>query len=294
MRPRKIVAIVFGALLVLIGLAVLVPGGLLLGAYGTLRDNSGFFETSSRVVSTPGYALVSPDVDMNIGPGGWSWIPKGARAAVRIRATSTGAIPLFIGIGPSDRVTQYLANVAHDELTGYGWMSASVTYRHVDGGPPSSLPGQQDFWVGRQQGTGSQTLEWDVQGGNWTAVVMNADGTAPVTANLSLGARFGILFPIALGMTIAGVVLLAVGIVLIVLGARRPHPAAQIQPPPGWGQSGWGPPPPGWGSPPAAQGPPPATPGPPPAQSGPPLAAPSAPTPTPEPSPVAPETSSSD
>ncbi len=54
MRPAKIVAIVVGALLVLIGLGLLAPGGFLLGIYGTQRDDSGFFETSGRVVSTEG------------------------------------------------------------------------------------------------------------------------------------------------------------------------------------------------------------------------------------------------
>ena len=232
-RPAKIVAIVLGALLVLIGLALLVSGVFLLAIYGTQRDSSGFFETSDRVVSTTGHALVTPDVDLNLGPGLADWTPTGGKAAVRIRAASPGATPLFLGIGPTDRVSQYLSNVVHDEVTDFGWWSAAVKYRHLDGGAPSSPPGQQDFWVAKQEGPGSQTLEWDIQDGNWTAVVMNGDATAPVSANVSLGARFGILLPIGIGLTAAGVVLLAVGILLIVLGARRPRPVFQPPPPPG-------------------------------------------------------------
>jgi hypothetical protein len=76
--------------------------------------------------------------------------------------------------------------------------------------------------VGLGTKSGDQILEWDVQDGKWTAVVMNADATAPVSARVSLGGRFDILFGIALGMAIAGVILLGVGILLIVLGARRP------------------------------------------------------------------------
>ncbi len=48
MRPRKIVAIVVGAFLVLIGLALLVPRAVLLGAHSTLRDESGFFQTAEQ------------------------------------------------------------------------------------------------------------------------------------------------------------------------------------------------------------------------------------------------------
>ena len=223
MRPAKIAAIVGGVLLVLIGLALVLPGGFLFWAHGTQRDSAGFYETSSRVLSTSAYALTTPDVDLGTEP--WTWMPKGGTAAVRIGAESTSVAPLFIGIGPTDRVSEYLAGVAHDEVTNFAPWSEVIDYRHTDGGAPGSAPDQQDFWVAKQQGSGSQTLEWPVQGGNWTAVMMNADGSAQVTAAVSLGARFGALLYIAIGLTVAGVILLAVGIVLIVLGARRPRPA---------------------------------------------------------------------
>jgi hypothetical protein len=220
MRPAKIVAIVIGAFLVLIGVVLLAPGGFLLWAYGTQRDSSGYFETSNRVVSTSTYALTTPDVNVDIGG---NWVPQSATAAIRMRAASTGATPLFVGIGPSDLVAQYLADVGHEEITNFGWFSSSVNYRRVPGGAPPSTPGQETFWVAKQEGTGVRTLEWQVKGGNWTAVIMNADGSAPVTASISLGARFGFVLPIGVGLLAGGIVLLAVGVVLIVLGARRPR-----------------------------------------------------------------------
>ncbi len=227
MRPAKIVAIVIGAFLVLIGLALLAPGGFLLWAYGTQRDSSGYFETSNRVVSTSTYALATPDVNINVGSDLGNWVPKGATAAIRLRAATTGSMPLFIGIGSSDAVSQYLADVGHEEITNFGWFSASVNYRRVPGGAPSAPPGQENFWVAKQEGTGVQTLDWQVQDGNWTAVIMNADGAAPVTASVSLGARFGFILPIGVGLLGAGIVLFAVGVLLIVLGARRPRVGPQ-------------------------------------------------------------------
>ena len=231
MRPLKIVGIVVGALLVIIGLALLAPGGFLLWAYGTQRDSSGFFETSNRVISSNGYALVTPDVDVNAGSELGDWIPTGATAVVRIRAASTGSAPLFLGIGPTDQVSRYLGDVDHDEVTNFGWLSAAVEYAHVGGGAPSSPPGEQAFWVARQEGPRIQTLEWEVQDGNWTAVIMNGDASAPVIANVSLGARFGALLPIGIGLSVAGVVLLIAGIVLIILGAKPSRREPQAQPP---------------------------------------------------------------
>lgn len=230
MRPLKIVAIVVGAILLLVGLALILPGGVLLWAHGTLRDDSGFFETSTRAMSTDGYALSTPDIDLHIGSG-IDWVPKGATLGIRLRVTSDGSAPLFVGIGPTDQVAEYLAGVERDEVTGFGWFSAGVDYLHISGGAPLSLPSQQDFWVAREEGRGTQTLEWDVRSGNWTAVMMNGDGSAPLTANVSVGARFGLLLPIGIVLVVGGIVLFAAGIVLIVLGARPSRQEAVMQPP---------------------------------------------------------------
>ena len=223
MRPLKIVSIVVGAILVLIGLGLIVPGGLLLWAHGTQRDDSGFFESSSRVMSTSGYALATPDIDLHIGSD-IGWVPKGATLAIRIRAVSTNGDDLFVAIARTEQVSEYLGSVERDEVVDFGWFSAALDYLHVVGGAPSSPPGDQDFWTARQQGPGTQTLEWEVQQGNWTAVIMNADGSADVNASVSLGARFGLLLPIGIGFLIAGIVLFALGVVLIVVGARPSRP----------------------------------------------------------------------
>ncbi len=239
MRPAKIVAIVIGALLILVGIGVLASGIIVLSINGVYKDSSGFFSTSDRALSSAGYALVTPDVKLNIGSG--DWLPGGG--LVQIRATSSGTAPVFIGIGPSDQVAEYLDGVAYDEVTNpeilSSWFSSLAEYRHHDGGAPSAPPGQQTFWVAEQEGQGTQTVQWNVRGGDWTAVLMNADASAPVNASVSFGARLGFLLPLGIGLTVAGVVLLAVGIVLVVLGARRSRPPLQ----PGYpGGAPYGPP----------------------------------------------------
>lgn len=217
MRPAKIVAIIIGALLIIIGLAVLAPGSLLLWINGTQKDSNGFFSTSFRDLNSSGYALITPEVQLHLGSG--NWIPGGG--TVQIRATGGGAAPIFVGVGPTDQVTAYLSGVAYDEVTNLGWFSASVQYSHHEGSAPSAPPEQQTFWTAKQEGTGTQTLQWQVQSGNWTAVLMNGDATAPVNVSVSLGARLGFLLPLGIGLTAAGVVILAVGILLVILGARR-------------------------------------------------------------------------
>ena len=246
MRPAKIVAIVIGAFLVLIGLAMFLPGLFLLGAYGVMKDDSGFVQTSTRAVSTDGYALVSPSVELNIGPNDWNWVPTGGKLAVRIVAAGTAGKDVFVGIGPADKVAEYLDGVGYDEISDYGWGSSDVGYLHIDGANPASPPGGQTFWVASSQGPGEQDLRWDIADGDWAVVIMNADGSAPVNATMSLGARFGILVTIGIVVTVLGFIFLAGGIVLIIFGARRPRGPQAVQPP-----AGYGPPPYGTGYPPA-------------------------------------------
>ena len=172
------------------------------------------------------------------------------------RSRRAGSAPVFVGIGPSDQVTAYLSGVEYDEVTNLGWFNSSVDLVPHEGGAPAASPGQQTFWVAQQEGSGSQSVQWNVTSGSWTAVVMNADGSAPVSVGLRLGARLGFLLPLGIGLTVAGVVFLAVGILLVVLGARRPHSPLQ----PGYGdRPAYGPVPPPYGGPqpPYGQQPPP-------------------------------------
>jgi len=73
--------------------------------------------------------------------------------------------------------------------------------------------------VGKGAGSGRRTLEWALRDGDWAVVIMNADGSAPVAADVQLGARFGVVYPLVVGLTLAGVFLLALGAALMVLGA---------------------------------------------------------------------------
>ncbi len=148
MRPAKIVAIVIGALLILVGVGVLVPGIILLSFNGSYRDSSGFLTTSDRALASSGYALVTPDVKLDLGSA--DWIPGGG--SVQVRATSSGTAPVFVGIGPTDQVTAYLGGVAYDEVTNLGFFTTSVEYRHYEGGAPPTPPGQQTFWAAKQEG----------------------------------------------------------------------------------------------------------------------------------------------
>src|SRR5690606_8928533 len=75
------------------------------------------------------------------------------------------------------------------------------------------------FWVAQASGGGTQTIEWEIESGNWVMVLMNADGSAGIDASIEVGARSD-LFPAAMGIVLVfGLVLLLLGAGLLLVGA---------------------------------------------------------------------------
>jgi hypothetical protein len=62
-------------------------------------------------------------------------------------------------------------------------------------------------------------LTWDLDPGRWAIVVMNADGSADVSADIEVGGKFDLIASIAAGLLLGGLVLLGLGVVMIVKGA---------------------------------------------------------------------------
>jgi hypothetical protein len=210
------------ALIVVGAVATFIGGSLLIGGSAVMwaeqqRDSDGYFSTDSEMLSTDSYVLSAPNLDVNLaGPDvlyGQDLLGK-----IRIEGESSGpGGPLFLGIGPTNEVDQYLAGVGHDEISDFDVDPFRVTYTEHPGDAPDAAPTAQSFWAVSESGSGPQTLTWDVSAGDWTVVIMNADGSAGVQAELSVGATLSVLQPIAIGMLIGGAVLFLAGIAMIVL-----------------------------------------------------------------------------
>jgi hypothetical protein len=219
----RITAFVTGALLVLVALVLLGAGGTALWADRTQRD-AGFVTTDVHSYSTSGSALATVSTELGSAGVGWLYAP-GLMDEVRIRITPTNPDrALFVGIGPSTDVDRYLAGVDHTVITEF-WGDKTEA---VDGGPPASAPGKQDFWVASATGPGPQTLVWDPADGSWTVVVMNADGHPGVAVGADLGARIPAVLWIAVGVLVAGAIFMAGG-ALLIAGAIRGRRASLVR-----------------------------------------------------------------
>jgi hypothetical protein len=76
---------------------------------------------------------------------------------------------------------------------------------------PAGAPAAQDIWATSSMAIGKQTLDWNVQSGEWVAVVMNADGSPGVDARLRIGGEANDLGWIGAGVLGGGLLLIAAG-----------------------------------------------------------------------------------
>ena len=221
MSAGRVVLIVLGGIGVLFGLALLVGGGFVLWADRTQRED-GYLTTPTERFATPTYALTRTRLEVDKGEGrvlNESWF-----GTVRIRGESSGDRTLFIGIGPQAEVARYLGTVAHANVQDIDFDPFRATYLSVSGGGPQAPPTEQSFWAASASGVGTQTLTWKVRGGDWSVVLMNADGSRGVAADVDLGAKLSFLLWVAIGLLIGGVLVSVGSTALIVLAARRPRP----------------------------------------------------------------------
>jgi hypothetical protein len=165
-----------------------------------------------------------------------SWFGK-----VRIRGESPRATMLFIGIGPEAAVAEYLGSVAHASVEDIDFDPFRVKYLPIAGGAPQGPPTDRRFWAVSASGVGTQTVTWKVREGDWSIVLMNADGSRGIVADVDLGAKLSFLLWVAIGLLLGGVLVVAGSTALIVLAARTRQPPAPPVPPTAGSGSGSGP-----------------------------------------------------
>jgi len=211
----RITALVIGALLVLISLALLGGGGMGLWADLTQRD-AGYVTTGVHEFSTSGSALTTEPTQLGSAGIGWLYSPSLlGKLRIRVTPVSPGR-PLFVGIGRSADVDRYLAGVEHTVISDFFEDKVEA----VGGGAPRSAPGTQHFWVASSTGSGARNLVWNPTNGSWTVVVMNADTRPGVDVRADLGARMPEVLWIALGLLGAGAVFVTGGVLLIAAAIR--------------------------------------------------------------------------
>jgi len=217
MKASRLLSLIVGVLFVVPAIALLV-GGVGLGiATIAERDDNGFFDVNIEDVTTDTVAVTAEELDLDVDPGSPDWVLDELDVDIRLRATSADDTAVFIGIGSEADVATYLAGVAHAEITEID--GEDPVYRTRTGDNNIAPPDDQSFWVASSAGPGTQELQWEAAEGEWSVVLMNADTSPGISADVGVGIRSGAVGWLAAAMLGSAMLLTALGTGLIAFGA---------------------------------------------------------------------------
>lgn len=228
--PARVPFMVAGVVAAVLALALLVGGAAVLWIDGK-KDDQGYLTTSRHEFSARTTALATENLDLDL-DGAQHVVGSSEFGKVRLEATSRSARPVFVGIARTEDVRAYLRPVAHTTVTDVDASPFRAHQRDHAGAPRATPPAERPIWVASAQGTGSQEVAWKVTDGQWSVVVMNADGSPGVDADLRAGAKVPFLGSVGWSAIGGGGALLAIAVALLVLGLRPPGPRADAQPAP--------------------------------------------------------------
>ena len=214
-------ALVFGCLILLFSLGVGIGGGALAIADNQLRDSSGFLMSNAQALASPTNAITSENIELNTG-NAVDQVPQRWLGDAKVTATGTTNAPVFVGVARSIDVAAYLSGVQHAVVTDLP-MNGNVNapqYVNIPGTQTPKPPAAQSFWVAKASGTGTQTVRWPIEDGTWTIVVMNADGSHGVFADVAAGVTvpgLGWIIGVLLGVAALGLI---VSVALLLIAFR--------------------------------------------------------------------------
>ena len=209
-----------GAIVLVLGALVIAAGGAALWQTGT--SDGGYITSGAHRFDTTSHAIVTEDLKVD------SDIPRWLIARTRITATSDGK-PVFVGVGRKRDVDAYLANVSRSQIRNLEYGSFRIDYTKRAGTASPARPGSRPIWAASTSGTGEQQLNWRLRSGQWRVVLMNADGSSGVSADVKVGGTINHVVPVALGVTGGGLLILLLGVAVVYAGrGRRAQPSVPV------------------------------------------------------------------
>jgi hypothetical protein len=185
-------ALVAASVTGIVAFALFLAGGLLLWANGHYKDADGFLTTPNQRFESPSYAITTQNLE--VGAGAPGVLLKADRyGTIRLETMAKGGKPLFIGVARTRDVDSYLNGSAHSVVSDIDYAPFRARYDQLEGARPPGPPGEQRIWAAQ----GEHALTWDVQSGDWSVVVMNADGSRGIAAAVSAGAKVPYIAEIA-------------------------------------------------------------------------------------------------
>jgi hypothetical protein len=217
----KIVLLIFAILFVIISIVLIIGGGFILAFDTGFKDSQGYYSTGSIPIESNSSAIITYPADFQNDSDVY-WEDQ-FPLSFRVEASNTVSDkPIFIGIASESDLANYLEGVSYDKFEGFNSHPYKVHLNQIKGNKLPLEPSKQTFWVASAEGTGDQTLNWDVRNGNYSLILMNADGSSPIDARVALGVKIpAVLKGIGIGLLTGGIILLIIGGVMIYFSIHK-------------------------------------------------------------------------
>ena len=204
----------------LLSLGLLAAGGLLLWG-DSQKDDQGYLSTRTERFATNTYALSTDNLDVDLDGADWL-LSRDRFGKVRLTVNPNTSKPVFVGVARTSDVSRYLTGTSHEVVDDVDFSPFTADYRRHDGEAKPDAPTNHRFWEASTEGAGRQTLTWDVEDGDWSIVVMNADASRGVDVGVKAGAELGFLNGAGWGAIIGGLIVLSFAALMAILGIRQP------------------------------------------------------------------------
>jgi hypothetical protein len=219
MNKSRIALIVTGSLASLFALGLLAIGTLAFVGESE-KDGDGYLSTHTHQFEGGTRALATENLDVDLDAGSFV-LDAEDLGKVRLEVESRNDKPVFVGIARTSDVESYLAGISHTTVTDVDTSPFDADYDDHAGNSRPVAPADSHIWAASEHGSGKQTLHWDIEDGDYSVVVMNADGSPGVDADVDAGANLPFLDEIGWSALGSGGFVLVVGIALLVMGVRR-------------------------------------------------------------------------
>jgi hypothetical protein len=216
----RIALAITGAIATLFAVALVAGGALALWG-DSLKDDDGYLKTGTERFHAGTHALATDNLDVDLGDADWL-AESDDLGKIKVTAESRDDEPLFVGIARTSDVEDYLAGVRYTTVDDVEVSPFSADYTRHRGHRHPASPEHAGIWAASNEGAGRQTIDWQIEDGDWSVVVMNADGSLGVDADVSAGADIPFLDELGWSAIGSGAFAVVVAIGLIALAVRRP------------------------------------------------------------------------
>jgi hypothetical protein len=217
-RTGPILTTITGGAVAFLAIILIAAGAAMFWVSDNKTDADGYYTTETHHFSSPTRALTTESLDVQEDVPDWLFSTD-TFGRVRIDPRSTdSAQPVFVGIARTNDVDAYLDQVQRDEISDLDFDPFTIDKRREAGEARPAMPAAQTFWAASS--VDGSPLDWKVRSGEWSVVMMNADGSPGVSVDASVGAKTPLIRELAWWLTIPGIGLGLIALVLTTVGVR--------------------------------------------------------------------------